>query len=240
MQRFLLPKSSLHAPTRRMLVTTARTLLLAGAVLMAAFAFLQVHPGPERAAAITNCSASDGTIDASEQRLLDLVNQARTQAGVGTLAMQSTLANAAAWKSSDPTSDLGPNARHEPDSLGRSFDQRMSDCGIHGGYNGEVIGWSDTPDGVFALFMGEPFHKMILLDRTFRSAGVGRHGTTWTIDFSSLVDSTSGGSAATSTPTSTPTQPPTPTPIPTPSPTSTPPPPPIWRLVLPLIAGVDR
>src|SRR5512141_2071199 len=99
-------------PKRRLAAVTASLVLVA--VALAGVSFRAVSP----ARALANCDTAEDGITTSEQQMLDLINQARAQAGVGSLKLSAALNRAAAWKSADTASNgLGTGFSHT-DSLG--------------------------------------------------------------------------------------------------------------------------
>lgn len=202
------------------------------------------------AAALTNCDVTDADLDASEQQLLQLLNAARAQVGAVALTPSAALNRAAAWKSGDPSAG-GATFSHT-DSLGRTYDRRLRDCGYTGS-SGENVGYgTSSADAIFNLWMESPGHRANILNPSYRAVGIGRRTIYWTLDFGAVLDTSSAApptSAAflpsptptrTPTPTSTPTTiPATVTPIPTATPTTTagtqaagP-----WRVVIPMLGG---
>lgn len=199
------------------------------------------------AAALTNCDVTDADLDASEQQLLQLLNVARAQVGAVALTPSAALNRAAAWKSGDPSAG-GAGFSHT-DSLGRAYDKRLRDCGYTGS-SGENVGYgTSSADAIFNLWMESPGHRANILNPSYRAVGIGRRTIYWTLDFGSVLDTSSGApptSAAvlpSATPTRTPTPMSTPTTIPTAAPTATPTTPAgaqqagPWRVVIPMLGG---
>src|SRR5688572_10292107 len=98
---------------------------LAAAALVTVLVALQFQPGPSSVSALTNCSASGS---GGNGTLLGLFNGARADAGLAGLSSSATLNNAAQWMAEDVARMIAgnPPVRHEPDTLGRSFGQRMA------------------------------------------------------------------------------------------------------------------
>lgn len=215
--------------TLPLVLAGAGLLILAAAGLRAVFA-----PGPVRA--LGNCDATDGEMDASEQQMLDLVNQARAAGGFSPLVHSPTLGRAAAWKSGDPSA--GGTGFSHTDSLGRDPFRRMADCGYARG-GGENIAYGNTsPQGIFGMWMASPGHKAAILMPSFKAVGIGRRGVYWTMDFGYAVESGTPPPATVPTqppPTATPTR--TPTPSPAPLPTQTVVPQQYWRVALPMVGN---
>ncbi len=193
---------------------TGRALLLAasgllGFLLLATAALLP--GGHERAFALTNCDTATAGIDAQEQELLRLINEARADDGKGALKLSPNLNRAAAWKSAD-SSASGSGFSHT-DSLGRSAGVRIRDCGYAGAGWGENILWGTAAaQAAFDMWMDSSGHRANILNGSFRVIGIGRVGSNWTTDFGTYDDSdaTATPTSIPNTPTATPTQPPPP------------------------------
>jgi uncharacterized protein YkwD len=180
-------------------------------------------PGGGHAAAQAACDVSHDSLDAAELELLGLINEERAKAGSPPLVPSVALNRAAAWMSQDMV-DKGYFA-HEPDSLGRSFQQRLRDCGMAGGYWGENLAIAAGPANAFAGWMNSAGHRESMLNPRFRYAGIGHYQGGWTLDLSSVDGSAAAPApppANTATTTSTATASPVSTPTPTPMPTSAP------------------
>jgi uncharacterized protein YkwD len=159
---------------------------------------------PTHAASLTNCtvSASQLTIKTQEQALFGEINQYRIQNSVDALGWDNTLKQSAEWLTLDMATH---NTLNHVDSLGRTPDIRLSNCGfaVSNGY-AEAIA-DDTNDAnvvnsVFTIWENDPAHKAILLDPQYNIAGVAMEISSsgqayWTVDF--------GKSAAPSVPTPT-------------------------------------
>ncbi|MBI5949337.1 MAG: CAP domain-containing protein [Chloroflexi bacterium] len=203
-------------------MTGRRSLLAASALLgFLALALAALSPGgPNRAFALVNCDTATAGIDAQEQQLLVLINEARAASGAVALKFSPNLNRAAAWKSAD-SSASGSGFSHT-DSLGRTLGPRLRDCGYAGTGAGENILWGTSdPRTAFDMWMDSSGHRANILTAAYRVIGIGRVGGNWTTDFGVYDDS-----AAADTPTTAP--PPTPTPTPTVAPT----PPPVFQASL--------
>jgi uncharacterized protein YkwD len=190
--------------------------LLAALALIAA-AIITAPPGARPAAAqATNCTPAGSGGDST---LLGLHNAARADVGVGPLSASATLNSAAQWMAEDMQRVLaaGGSPNHQPDTLGRTFLQRMQQCGVTGTF-GENIAWGyGSASSVHTAWMGSPGHRGNILSASYNSAGIGRSGNSWVVIFSS-----SGGGGGSTSPTPTPTRTPTPAPSPTSSPSPSP------------------
>jgi uncharacterized protein YkwD len=162
--------------------------------------------GSQDAHAITNCDTNTADLDASEQEMLQLLNNARTAAGLAPLKPSPSLNRAAAWMSEDMARR---RLLTHTDSLGRQL-SRLNDCGYPRAATGEnVAATGPSAASTFAAWMASPGHRANMMSEngitaSFRVVGIGYSGGYWTMDFGSADDSGSGG-----------TQPPPSTPTPT-------------------------
>ena len=168
-----------------------------------------------RAAAAGPCDPASASIDAAEARLLDLINDARAEAGAPPLLFSPALNRAAAWMSEHLAST---GAFSHTDGYGRSPSERARDCGYPWGAGENLARGSSSPDVVLAMWMESPGHRQNMLASYYRVIGIGYAGGVWTLDFGTFLD---GGTGEPS-PTPTPTPSPTPT-MPVPSSTTAPP-----------------
>ena len=195
---------------RRYAVSTA------GFLLLALFAVGTLPRGGTGAAALTNCTTTEDGINAAEQQMLTLINDARTAAGMGALKFSPNLNRAAAWKSADSGSNgLGSGFSHT-DSLGRLPTARAQDCGYASGAAENIAYGYTSPDAIFGMWMGSSGHKANILMASYKVIGIGQHGSAWTTDFGYQDDSGAFSPVSTSTPTRTPSA--TPSPAPTSAP----------------------
>lgn len=180
------------------------------------------------ASALTNCDTSTADLDAAEQQVIELFNQARAQNGLAPYKVSPNLNRAAAWKSADPSATgSGGYAFSHTDSLGRLPSQRAQDCGYGGGAGENIAFGFGSAQSVVDAWLNSPGHRAAILGG-YKVVGVGRIGSAWTANFGMYDDSgqsgdTGGGSAS---------GPATPTPFP---PTSTP----IPRIATPTQAAVQ-
>jgi uncharacterized protein YkwD len=222
-----------------------RSLLLAisGAIAAVLVAAGWTFAASQPASALSNCDTSEAGITPAEQQMLDLINNARAQAGVQPLKLSSTLNRSAAWLSTY----VATTGIFDHFADGRSPSQRAKDCGYPGTGAGENLAMGyGTPADIFALWMGSPGHRANILLAGYTVVGIGQHGTAWTTDFGYTDDSgvvapppstttpqptatatntafpTAATAQPTNPPTATPTATPSPTASPTPSPTATP------------------
>jgi uncharacterized protein YkwD len=157
---------------------------VARVVLIAAIVILAVLPALP-STAVANCSAPSAE-SATEQQLVGLINGYRNANGLPSLRMSTTLSTAAHWMANDLVTHS--YFAHEPDSLGRSFAQRITDCGGKGYLGENVAGGGQTAAQTLAQWQSSPGHNAAMLNASFTDIGVaalpgGVYGTTWVADF---------------------------------------------------------
>jgi uncharacterized protein YkwD len=208
--------------------TITRAILGGFAAVALAAAGLQLGAAGRPASAAGDCTTSSAGMDAEEQEFLRLINNYRLQNGRGQLVASISLNRAAAWMAED----LGAkNYFSHTDSLGRTFDVRIRDCGntSPGGENIAAGTVKDTAAEAFEMWQASSGHNANMLYGSFRSIGIARayNATStykwyWVTTFGySTSDPVGAGGTQ---PTLTPTQalPRTPTPTRTPTRTATP------------------
>src|SRR3972149_7072068 len=187
-------------------------------VLTLALALVAVAGMPKGAGA-------DPALDGEEQAFLTLINNYRTQNGLGTFSLNTELTNAADWMSNDMAVN---NYFSHTDSLGRDPFQRMAAFGYsYNTWKGEnLAAGPDTAQGALDLWKNSPGHNANMLNANFKVIGIARvygagttYGWYWTNDFG-------GQGSAPPPPAPTPTTPPPPPPEPTEPPPPPPEPPP--------------
>lgn len=151
-----------------------------------------------------SCYVSGQTLDAEEQKMVDLINDYRAQAGLVRLKVSIALMKSADWLSADMATK---NYFNHIDSLGRDPFARMQAFGY--GYNGSkgeniAAGYSDAPT-TFQQWKNSPTHNTIMLNPNFRVIGVSRvynassrYRYYWTTDFGQYIDATMDSGAAAS------------------------------------------
>jgi uncharacterized protein YkwD len=169
-----------------------------------------LNPGSSTpAAALTNCSVSDLSINSEEQAFLTLINQYRAQNGKGALQMDAKLNRMATWHATDMANK---NYFSHTDSLKRSFSKRLQQCDASGGWAAENIAAGyQTAQSVFNGWKASSGHNTNMLGSNYKYIGIarvtgpGQYGVYWVTDFSSIGTPMSGGSqpAPTATPTRT-------------------------------------
>ncbi|HSX09643.1 MAG TPA: CAP domain-containing protein [Candidatus Saccharimonadales bacterium] len=139
-------------------------------------------------AATTNCTvpSSQLAIKAQEQELFDDINKYRVQQGVNALSWNDTLKQSAAWQSSDM---LAHNTLSHTDSLGRTPDIRLANCGynIQGGYGENIADQTLSAGVVFSAWQNDPPHNQILLSPNYTITGIDMEQNSaghafWTMD----------------------------------------------------------
>lgn len=216
--------------------TVSAGLLAFMGVAMGMAAVLAVGGGSP-ARALINCTGGNPGMDSEETAFLGMINQYRSDNGLGTLSVAPSLDRAAAWM----VNDLGTNAYFgHTDSLGRNPSQRAQDCDYPGGAGENIAAGTvwDTAQKAFDAWKNSPGHNANMLNSSYIAIGIARenvpgspYGWYWGTSFGLVVEGGGGGStpppAATNTQapaTNTPTATNTPQATSTPTATSTPPP----------------
>lgn len=214
----------MHITTRRGVLPLA--LAIVGALLAS---FAMTFADDNRAGALTNCEVSHDGNDSEELAFLSLINNYRTQNGLGTLTISTNLNRGSAWM----TEDLATNNYFaHTDSLGRSAYQRAIDCGYPSGAGENLAAggaWSSA-QAAFNAWQNSPGHNANMLGQYYKQIGIARfylagsqYGWYWATTFGTTDDGSGGGGAGDggsggTEPTNTP-FPPTSTPLPTNTPT---------------------
>ncbi len=177
-----------------------------------AFVVIYIGYAMSAAAVTINCSA-DPTLQSEESQFLILLNAYRAQNGAGPLVNSATMSRGAQWMADDLATH--PLLFDHTDSTGRSFFQRMPDCGVVGSAGENIAGGQATAAGTLAQWKSSAGHNANMLNIGWRSIGIGfavggKFGYSWVTDFSSSIQPDA-------LPTVTP-PPPPPTPTPTPAP----------------------
>jgi hypothetical protein len=167
-------------------------LLLVALTLVAQLA----HLGP-RANAGPNCD-STGSIDSEELQLLRLINNYRTQNGHQPFVFSHNLNRSAAWKAQDIADN--DYVAHDDTPIGRTWDARVRECGYtFNTFLGEnIAGGDSTASGALDIWQHSPGHNALLLDDTFRAAGIGRAHNAggywyWVLDVGGTLDARVAG-----------------------------------------------
>jgi uncharacterized protein YkwD len=199
-------------------------------------------------AASARATSADPQLDSEEQAFVTLINNYRSQNGLGPLSIDWEMQASSDWMSAD----MGQKGYFDhTDSLGRDPWTRMCDFGYcYNTWMGENIAAGyETAQSVFTAWQNSPGHNANMLGAHYTAMGISRvytagstYGWYWTNDFGGVNSNATPPASATlttsttptptpsvaltptpsPTPTSTPTPTPTPTPTSSPSPTSTP------------------
>ena len=109
-------------------------------------------------------------ISEEEKALLDLVNQARAEAGLKELAVDKTLLEAARTKAQDMTENN--YFSHQSPRHGSPFDM-MRQYGLEFKAAGENIAGNESIEGAFEAWMSSESHKKNILNEKFNYIGIG-------------------------------------------------------------------
>ncbi|MBE0610352.1 MAG: hypothetical protein IH609_13310 [Dehalococcoidia bacterium] len=208
----------MHIRTHRGLLPLA--LAIMGALLVS---FAMTFADDNRASALTNCDVTHDGNDSEELAFLTLINDYRSQNGLGALTISTNLNRGSAWMTEDMATN---NYFAHTDSLGRSAYQRAIDCGYPSGAGENLAagGAWNSAQNAFNAWQNSPGHNANMLGQYYKQIGIARYyqagsqyGWYWATTFGTTDDGSGGGGAGTE-PTSTP-FPPTSTPLPTNTPT---------------------
>ncbi|MGI6778595.1 MAG: CAP domain-containing protein [Acetivibrionales bacterium] len=115
-------------------------------------------------------SVPPSDISEDEQKLLDLINEARTEAGVAPLEFDSELMEAARLKAKEMVEKN--YFSHQSPTFGSPFDM-MKQIGINFKTAGENIAGNKTVEGAFKAWMKSEDHKANILNSKFNYSGIG-------------------------------------------------------------------
>ncbi|MDP4095102.1 MAG: CAP domain-containing protein [Bacillota bacterium] len=127
-------------------------------------------PAPTTPPKTTPAPATPAGISADEQTLLNLVNKARADAGVGPLAFDMALVKTARLKAQDMVANN--YFSHQSPTYGSPFDM-MRQFGITFKTAGENIAGNSTVKGAFDAWMNSSGHKANILNSSFNYTGIG-------------------------------------------------------------------
>jgi len=172
---------------QRILIILAAALALAGAA--------RIQSRTSAVAQAPGCAVNPGelAVDSEERSALELINALRAENRAPALALSSTLGQAAAHKSSA----MAVNGSFRHDDPGRSFAQRIRDCGYRATSNAaeNIAAGVDSGRAVVQMWRESPSHHRIMLDPSMRALGISRvrgaSGWYWTANFGGMMD---GGS----------------------------------------------
>jgi uncharacterized protein YkwD len=194
--------------------------VLAGASLLLATVFALLVGGAPAATGCTPDGAWPANNPGFASQVMSLVNQHRAGMGLGALGSSASTTASAVWKARNMAAYayMAHNDQYPPPP--RSISERMSACGVTGGWGENIAYGYRTPQDVMNGWLNSPGHRSNIENPSHRVIGVGAatgsNGVYWAQVFSST-----GGSAPPPPP-----PPPPPTPPPPPAPTPPPPPPP--------------
>ncbi|MER7714664.1 CAP domain-containing protein [Streptomyces werraensis] len=140
-------------------------------------------PKPTTAAPKPTTASPKPTAPASGAvaRVVELVNQARAEAGCAPVTANSTL-NTAAQRHSEDMASTGTMSHTGSD--GSDPGERITRAGYAWSTYGENVAYGySTPEQVMQGWMTSPGHKANILNCSFKEIGVGLSGTYWTQDF---------------------------------------------------------
>ncbi len=143
----------MHIRTHRGLLPLA--LAIMGALLVS---FAMTFADDNRASALTNCDVTHDGNDSEELAFLTLINDYRSQNGLGALTISTNLNRGSAWMTEDMATN---NYFAHTDSLGRSAYQRAIDCGYPSGA-GETLaagGAWNSAQNAFNAWQNSPGHN---------------------------------------------------------------------------------
>jgi uncharacterized protein YkwD len=147
------------------------------------------------------CSVSPNelAVDPEERSAFEQINALRAASRAPALALSSSLGQAAAHKSTT----MATNGSFGHDDPGRSFPQRVRDCGYGATPNvaeNLAVG-VDTGRAVVQMWQASPSHHRIMLDPSMKAIGIARvrgaHGWFWTADFGGVMDAGATSGAVT-------------------------------------------
>lgn len=141
------------------------------------------NPAPSQPVTPTQPEQNVGQASQYEIRVVELVNQERSKAGLSPLQMDASLSNVARLKSQDMRDNK--YFSHTSPTYGSPFDM-MKKFGISYRYAGENIAAGQrTPEEVVQAWMNSPGHKANILNDKYTNIGVGyasggSYGAYWT------------------------------------------------------------
>lgn len=109
-------------------------------------------------------------VSLEEQKMLDLINKARLDAGLNKVDFDMELMKTARLKAKDMV--LNEYFEHQSPTYGSPFDM-MRKYGLKFNSAAEVIAGNKTQEAAFKAWMGDPQHKANILNSKFTYVGVG-------------------------------------------------------------------
>jgi len=113
---------------------------------------------------------SQADVSPDEQKMLELVNKARAEAGIGPLQFDAELQKVARIKAKDMVDKN--YFSHQSPTYGSPFDM-MRQFGITFKTAGENIAGNQTVEGAFNAWMNSPGHRKNILNGNFNYTGIG-------------------------------------------------------------------
>lgn len=144
------------------------------------------HSQPQQ---IVSAPSGGSSLDQDRQKVFELVNQARAQAGLPAYTYNNILQNSAQQYAQDMNSQ-GFFAHVSPS--GQTLNDRMHASGYYqpdgrNYYYGENIAVGQTtPEQVMHDWMNSPEHKAAILSKTYKEIGIGRSGNYWVQHFGAI------------------------------------------------------
>lgn len=171
------------------------------ALLLSLFVLVSQSQKPQdqrTRAQVTNCtvSAADLTVDAEEQKMLQLLNTFRKQKGAPEVKISQNLTRSASWMSRDMATT---NNLDHTDSLNRNPKKRATDCGAPFGAENIAMGQVDA-QGTMQQWIDSPTHNFNMGDPKYTVVGIARSGEYWTQVFA-VEDETTSPNPQEATPT---------------------------------------
>jgi hypothetical protein len=163
----------------RVHMNKTRLLLGLGAAMMAAtglIGFASMRAEPVEAQSGPCGTANDG-VDASEMELYSAINSWRVGQGAPSMQLSGPAVRAAQWFAEAMAA--GTTSDHT-DTYGRSWHQRVADCGQSGQFaSGETLAVATSPSGAFASMVQPPYNNAAVEVMDWNCFGVGRSGNVW-------------------------------------------------------------
>jgi uncharacterized protein YkwD len=169
-------------------------LMLLGGLVLTVSQTTQQQNTQTLAAGECNVTEAQLQIKQQEQTLFDLINQYRTDNGKGVLAWNVGFKRPAAWLSKDMLTTR--NLSHT-DSLGRSPEVRLGDCGMANtaAFGENIAVGAPSARDVLDAWKASPPHNQILLNAAFTQGAVAMETDTtgevayWTLDVGNSITS---------------------------------------------------
>jgi uncharacterized protein YkwD len=163
------------------------------------------------AAGPCDVDSSKLTLDSDEQAAFDAISNYRVSQGKPALARSTVLERIALWKSTDMAANV--YAAHDDLPLGRSYDQRIADCGYTAStiaYGENLAGCDPSGAATVAQWKESSEHNANMLNGEYLYAGIKRvqgaapNGAAgrcwyWSLELGSLPDSALAGAGGPST-----------------------------------------